>query len=252
MYNSFLLETILSIISFITSILLLTSGVILFTRKNNIKKPSCIYYLFFSIFYLIYTVFNYLNQFRFESNIMYLLPSIIDIVSIVYVMFLFLFEGSYIQENIEARKEIVDAKISIKRQRQLKISETITQLLVYVMLLQLLLIVSLNSVFQETKLLFTMLSIISFLLLFNYSIITTFILKNKKVIGYLLIVFSLVNLIQVVLSFILQDYTILFIIKNYISRNILRIFLTGLFIILDILKNLVLLKLIKIKLKGIV
>lgn len=250
MYSNFILISILFVINLTTSILFTINSFLFIVKNKKTIKPSCIYYLFATLFYLIYVISSYLNYFKFNSNLIYLIPSSSNILLIVFVMFLFLFEGNYLQEEVENRKTSPKSKTVTCRQKQLKVTEIITQLLMYTMLLQLFLIVSLNTVLQEAKLLFPLVNTITFTLLIFYSICITRMLSVNKLIGYSLIGFGVISLLESVLKYTLQDFTILFVIRNQDIRNIIRAILMSLFIVLNIAKNITILMLIKTKLKG--
>lgn len=250
MYNNFMFTNILFIINLTVAISFTIGGILFIIKNKKTRKPSCIYYLFATLFYLAYVVFSYFGYFSFKSNLIYLIPSSNNILLIVFVMFLFLFEGNYLQEEIENRGLISKSKTVTCRQKQLKIAETVTQLLMYVMLLQLFLIVSLNTVLQEVKLLFPLINTITFTLLIGYSICITKMLSINKLIGHSLIVFGSIELLEVVVKYILQDFTILFIIKDPNIRYIARALTLSLFIVLNIAKNTTILILTNTKLKG--
>lgn len=157
MNDSFLFNTVLSLISTTASLILLVSGIASLCQKNNFKKSSCVYYFFFSLFYLLYNLLSWSGSYIYdiESGIVYMLPVTTIMFAITAILFVNLFECAYIQEEIENRVITKNYTDSINRQKTLKSTTRVFYALCYLTFLAIFAIIALNSfILEHTYILF--------------------------------------------------------------------------------------------------
>lgn len=225
MDNLFLVKVFVQIISIFFSFFLVLIGFLSLIKRHNRRKPSCIYFVFFSAYYFAYNCLDFLKLTSFSISYTLLLI-FTELLLISSLLFVNLYQVAHLQEELGNRVEETSSQIN-KKQKQFSLMDNFFKSSLYIIIFILFITIVLNSILRNR---FLSLINISIVLLIN--LITSLGCKKfstkSKVLHIYFIFFVIFNFINSLLMLFYNNVDI----YNLFGNNwMIVIYLQDIFII---------------------
>lgn len=147
MYNLFLVKVFVQFTSIVFSFFLVLIGLLSLIKRHNRCKPSCIYFVSFSVYYFAYNCLDFLKLTSF--NISYTLLLIFtEILLISSLLFINLYQAAHLQEELGNRVKENSSQIN-KKQKQFNLIDNFFKSSLYIILFILFITIVLNSILRN-------------------------------------------------------------------------------------------------------
>lgn len=147
MYNLFLVKVFVQIISILFSFFLVLIGFLSLIKRHNRRKPSCIYFVFFSAYYFTYNCLDFLKLTSFSISYTLLLI-FTELLLIISLLFINLYQAAHLQEELGNRVEETTSQIS-KKQKQFNLVDSFFKSSLYIILFIVFITIVLNSILRN-------------------------------------------------------------------------------------------------------
>lgn len=248
MDDLFLIKFIIQIVSVVLSFFLVLIGVLSLIKRQNRRRPSCIYFTFLTSYYFLYRCLDFFQVYRLSTE--YIISIYSSLLLISSLLFINLYEVAHLQEEVGDRIESKTTSQTNRRQNQFKISNRLFKSSLYLIILSVFVTIGLDSTLQNN--LISLINILFVLLItLGISIGCRKLSKKSKNLHTYFILFVISNFISFLFMMLYNDVKIYLYFGNDVYQKTIIVLIEAITISFRIFSEISLIPLLIYKLRRI-
>lgn len=217
MDSLFLIKFVIQIISIVLAFFLVLTGVLSLIKKQNRRRPSCIYFTFLTTYYFLYRCLDFFQLYKWNTE--YIISIYTSLLFISSLLFVNLYQVSHLQEEVGYTDKVNSIKQVNRRQYQLKTTDRLFKSSLYLTILSVFITIGLDSTLQNS--LVSLINILIVLLITLFvSLSCKRLSKKSKNLHTYFILFVISNFVSLLFMMFYNDVNIYLYFSNEIWRKV--------------------------------